>query len=374
MAPKEPQIETMALGQRYGGLAECGAQRIRACRLAALERTDGRLWVGSTSSPLVTAVIRPPPRQHRRSAGRSLSWSGHWGRRWLAVDARSSVGLDSYQSSDSARDHCVSTTRGIVAEKRELAEVQPSSARAHNPHPHASRGARMASIEPTPKQPQESCPSHPPAAEKKSIEESKALIRAVISLFAALVGFGMQAVLQSADPDIHAARFWLFLVLALYALRILSGASVHLIASHHSAFRSAWSLLVDICVLFVLAVALVFVANQKSLSALFCWFLVIPAMSCAWAWMDNQLVKRLKSRNEHEGSTALKTSFVKINLAYFVGLVIIVCLDRFASNFSACLIFGVRSTVALLVVLSIGIAIYDLYKQYKVVEAMVQSQ
>jgi len=48
-----------------------------ARRPAASEQAGWQVWVGSASSRPVKAVVRPPQRPRRRTAGRSLSQSGH---------------------------------------------------------------------------------------------------------------------------------------------------------------------------------------------------------------------------------------------------------------------------------------------------------
>lgn len=139
-------------------------------------------------------------------------------------------------------------------------------------------------------------------------EACKTLIRAMVGLFAALVGFGLNELLGSDSPEIQAERVACFSVLLLMALRIVCGSCIHLTdvhlrrvpldadppetsgakatASSDPARRASLRALVDILTLMVFGVLLTHAAHATSLT----WYFVSLSMASAamvfWAWFD----------------------------------------------------------------------------------------
>lgn len=142
-----------------------------------------------------------------------------------------------------------------------------------------------------------------PTANTKLEEEAcKTLIRATIGLFAALIGFGLNRLLESDKEEIAADRAACFIVLLLVAVRIVCGAAIHLTDTHlrqvapsvyapesntQPANKAALRALFDVLMLVLFGVLLSHDAHASTLRWYFISLTIASVAMIFWAWFDH---------------------------------------------------------------------------------------
>jgi hypothetical protein len=152
----------------------------------------------------------------------------------------------------------------------------------------------------------------------------KTIIQSVVAFYAAVIGFGLQNLLNptvSEPNDPHKLLLqngWVcFLILASLALRLITGASIHLVVEHTGSRASPdriGGVLLDVLTLMVFAPLLLQAAYATSVKTFFCWLCITILGSLLW-FPINQLWSPSRSRKDW-------AFFWRNDLIHLVGTVI----------------------------------------------------
>ncbi len=185
------------------------------------------------------------------------------------------------------------------------------------------------------------------------MESSKTLIRAVVALFAAIVGFGLKTLLEvrpgiSAEMTEH--RWLLFVILLMLVFRFVCGASVHLAELYAERVLDANRISFDLFSLVLFAVCLLQVTLATSLDDFFLRLTIPIAAAVAWAGVQNKYW-------EHP----LARSFWRINVPFLASLWFVWLLDR--ADLPAAHVLDWALSVVLVLIVSVVAAVADIRGQ-----------
>lgn len=152
-------------------------------------------------------------------------------------------------------------------------------------------------------------------------EALKTMIRSVVAFFAAVVGFGLKHLLDpvagtgAAAIEFNSNRWLCFIITGVFSIRILAGASVHMIREHASddtdERKIRYHLSFDIACLLLFGLCILYASYAASL-----WQFIMRSVLAALATVGSSIVLTCRSKQ----SARRWQFFVILDLAYLAAL------------------------------------------------------